>query len=115
MVKIQPRKALRWWTRSFLRWRVLACAVAVVLVVGLPMVIVGAEAGSSRHGSISGLPARDVAIVFGAGLFPNGDLTPMLHDRMDGAIALLHEEKAHRLLLTGDNSRPDYSEVDAMA
>jgi vancomycin permeability regulator SanA len=38
----------------------------------------------------------------------------MLADRVDAAVELYRLEKVQRLLMTGDNSRPDYDEVTAM-
>ncbi len=60
------------------------------------------------------VPPAPVAIVFGAGVSPNGALSLMLTDRVDAAVGLYKAGKVQRLLMTGDNSRPDYDEVTAM-
>ncbi|MCC2631916.1 MAG: hypothetical protein K0S20_615 [Patescibacteria group bacterium] len=60
------------------------------------------------------VPEKRIAIVFGAGIRSDNSLTPMLKDRVDGAIALYAEKRAHKILMTGDNSRTDYDEVTAM-
>jgi SanA protein len=56
-----------------------------------------------------------VAIVFGASVHPNGDLSQMLEDRVETAIALYRAGKVDRILVSGDNRRPEYNEPKAMA
>jgi vancomycin permeability regulator SanA len=54
-----------------------------------------------------------VAVVFGAGLL-NGRPTPYLADRLDAAVELYRTGKVKVVLVTGDNSRTEYDEPDAM-
>jgi len=58
---------------------------------------------------------RPVAIVFGAGVYPNGQLSPMLADRVATAVDLYRAGKVTKLLMTGDNSVFTYNEPWAMA
>ncbi|MEU6311861.1 ElyC/SanA/YdcF family protein [Streptomyces sp. NPDC047014] len=58
-------------------------------------------------------PAADVAVVFGAGLW-RGRPTPYLADRLDAAAELYRTGKVRVVLVTGDNSREEYDEPDAM-
>ncbi|MFE1826499.1 vancomycin high temperature exclusion protein [Streptomyces yangpuensis] len=58
-------------------------------------------------------PAADVAVVFGAGLW-RGRPTPYLADRLDAAAELYRTGKVRVVLVTGDNSRKEYDEPDAM-
>lgn len=60
------------------------------------------------------VPPAPIAIVFGAGVWPDGEPSLMLSDRLDAAISLYRQGKVQRLLMTGDNSREDYNEVAAM-
>lgn len=60
------------------------------------------------------VPSRPVALVFGAGLQPDGSPSWMLADRVDAAVALYKAGKVQRLLMTGDNSEEGYNEVAAM-
>lgn len=55
-----------------------------------------------------------VAVVFGAGVYPSGRLTPVLADRMRTAIDLYKAGKVQKLLLSGDNSVIDYNEPARM-
>ncbi|MEU8778231.1 ElyC/SanA/YdcF family protein [Streptomyces sp. NPDC048606] len=58
-------------------------------------------------------PAAEVAVVFGAGLW-NGRPTPYLADRLDAAVELYRAGRVKVVLVTGDNSRVEYDEPDAM-
>lgn len=69
-----------------------------------------------RHAIVSAAeaPEKPVAIVFGAAVYANGRLSPMLRDRVETAVQLYHAGKVRRLLLSGDNSTPEYNEPLAM-
>lgn len=55
-----------------------------------------------------------VAIVFGASVYSNGDLSRVLEDRVDTAIELYRAGKVDRILVSGDNRHPSYNEPKAM-
>lgn len=67
----------------------------------------------SRIRTTADVPARDVAVVFGAGLW-KGRPTPYLAHRLDAAAELYRTGKVKVVLVTGDNSRVEYDEPDAM-
>jgi vancomycin permeability regulator SanA len=67
----------------------------------------------SRVRTVDSAPARDVAVVFGAGLW-EGRPSPYLAHRLDTAAELYRTGKAKVVLVTGDNSRVEYDEPDAM-
>ncbi|MGW4730573.1 SanA/YdcF family protein [Streptomyces shenzhenensis] len=58
-------------------------------------------------------PRTEVAVVFGAGLW-NGEPSPYLAHRLDAAARLYRAGRIEVVLVTGDNSREDYDEPDAM-
>ncbi|MEV7995469.1 ElyC/SanA/YdcF family protein [Streptomyces sp. NPDC086077] len=58
-------------------------------------------------------PRTEVAVVFGAGLW-NGEPSPYLAHRLDAAAELYRAGRVKAVLVTGDNSREDYDEPDAM-
>lgn len=60
------------------------------------------------------VPAAPVAILFGARVYPDGTLCPVLEERVQAGIALYRAGKVRKLLMTGDNSRRSYDEVSAM-
>ena len=64
--------------------------------------------------SVENAPSQRVGIVFGARVYPSGRLSGMLRDRVETGVALYQGGKVQKLLMTGDNSRVDYNEPDAM-
>jgi vancomycin permeability regulator SanA len=58
-------------------------------------------------------PRTEVAVVFGAGLW-DGEPSPYLANRLDAAARLYRAGRIEVVLVTGDNSRKDYDEPDAM-
>ncbi|UYQ62003.1 vancomycin high temperature exclusion protein [Streptomyces peucetius] len=67
----------------------------------------------SRVGTVADAPPRNVAVVFGAGLW-EGRPSPYLAHRLDAAAELYRTGRAKVVLVTGDNSRSEYDEPDAM-
>ncbi|MER6630105.1 ElyC/SanA/YdcF family protein [Streptomyces sp. NPDC000987] len=59
------------------------------------------------------VPRTGVAVVFGAGLW-DGEPSPYLAHRLDAAATLYRAGRVEVVLVTGDNSREDYDEPDAM-
>ena len=59
-------------------------------------------------------PRPRVAVVFGASVFGNGELSPVLEDRVDTAIELYRARQIDRILVSGDNRHPSYNEPKAM-
>jgi SanA protein len=82
-------------------------------VVILARAITGLVAWKKTYGE-SAVPARRVAIVFGAGLWQDGSPTPILKDRVETAAKLYFSGKVEKLLLSGDNQFVDYNEPAAM-
>ena len=59
-------------------------------------------------------PAKSVAIVFGAGVWPDGTLSAVLEDRVYTAAELYHRGAVKKLLMTGDNRFVNYNEPQHM-
>jgi vancomycin permeability regulator SanA len=78
----------------------------------LPATWMYAVAGD-RLRTAAEVPRTDVAVVFGAGLW-DGEPSPYLAHRLDAAAKLYREGRVEVVLVTGDNSREDYDEPDAM-
>ena len=53
-------------------------------------------------------------LVLGCAVWDDNQPSPMLKERLDAAIALYEAGVAPKLLMTGDNSRAEYSEPDCM-
>lgn len=93
--------------RRLVQGLVAACVLALV-----PATWMRLEAGD-RVGTTAEAPSREVAVVFGAGLW-KGRPTPYLAHRLDAAAELYRTGKVKVVLVTGDNSRVEYDEPDAM-
>lgn len=94
-------------------WRRLYQGVVVATVLLLAPVAAVRVYGASDEKSASAVPYRAVGIVFGAGVV-GGAPTPFLARRLDVALDLYRRGKVSVLLVTGDNSRPDYDEPGVM-
>ncbi|KOV67911.1 SanA/YdcF family protein [Streptomyces sp. MMG1121] len=68
---------------------------------------------AERLRTLADVPSAKVAVVFGAGL-AGGEPSPYLANRLDAAATLYREGRIEVVLVTGDNSRRDYDEPDAM-
>jgi len=101
----------------------LACFSLVVLSAGALAVLallllqawVTSRYGGRIYAQIGEVPPQRAALVFGAGYWPSGQLSDVLADRMDTAVALYEAGKVSKLLLSGDNRFLDYNEPQRMA
>lgn len=59
-------------------------------------------------------PDRQVAIVFGAGLWRDGSPSTVLRDRIATAVDLYYEGKVEKLLMSGSNTSSGYNEPGSM-
>ncbi len=92
---------------------VLILAGIALLLLGIPRLVTGLYA-RGRVYPVAEVPARPVAIVFGAGLRRNGTATTVLRDRVSVAAQLYFAGKVQKLLMSGDNRFLDYNEPGAM-
>ncbi|WP_327283320.1 MULTISPECIES: ElyC/SanA/YdcF family protein [unclassified Streptomyces] len=106
-------KLMPGWMRTVAgRRRTVQAVVAGCVLALLPSAWTHAAA-ADRLRTTADAPAAEVAVVFGAGLW-NGRPTPYLARRLDAAAELYRTGKAKVVLVTGDNSRTEYDEPDAM-
>ncbi|GAA1976529.1 hypothetical protein GCM10009798_42160 [Nocardioides panacihumi] len=71
------------------------------------------RAGRAAH-DVSDVRHAQVAIVPGALVRTDGQMSRMLKDRVDGAIALYQAGKVDKILVSGDHGRLGYDETDTM-
>jgi len=84
------------------------------LVLILPRLVTNLQVRNLIYDNISKVPNKNVAIVFGAGLWRDGSPTPVLRDRVTTAAELFFAGKADVLLMSGDNQFVQYNEPGAM-
>ncbi|HEY0739268.1 MAG TPA: ElyC/SanA/YdcF family protein [Herpetosiphonaceae bacterium] len=89
----------------------LLCAILLPLISSW---YVAATTAQQRYSLIEEVPQQRVAIVFGAGVRPDGRLSRMLAERVQAASDLYQAGRVKKLLMTGDNGRVEYDEVTAM-
>ena len=90
--------------------------IVVVALVATPLVW-RAAVKMYFHGSIYDhmeVPQKPVALVFGAAVYGQDRLSPILRDRVETAVALYHAGVVDHLIMSGDNRAADYDEPGAM-
>jgi SanA protein len=102
---------LRRWPR--LGTLVLGGAVALVLLVALLNAYVLTSGGNSTS-EVAEVPAVEVAIVPGALVEPDGDMSAMLAARVEQASRLWRAGKVEKILVSGDHGSWKYDEPDTM-
>jgi len=70
--------------------------------------------GAPRIYAVEDAPPRRVAVIFGARIYPSGRPSAMLADRIRAGVELYQAGTVDVLLLTGDNSTPEYNEPQVM-
>lgn len=86
-------------------------AASLVLAINTHMV---ASASDKIYTNASTLSGYDCILVLGAGVYPSGEPTPMLRDRVNRGVELYKAGVSERLLMTGDHINDDYDEVNPM-
>jgi SanA protein len=102
---------------KLLKWALLLGTVGGLAAVGVVLGLrqwVERRTAERIYGGVDQVPARPVALVLGAGLWPDGSLTPILTDRVATAAELYQAGKVQKLLCSGDNRFVDYNEPQAM-
>jgi SanA protein len=110
-----PAVVIKWIRRFFamlFRLLLILAGTTVAVLLGLRLVT-GLYARSRIHPAAQ-VPARRVAIVFGAGLARNGGASPVLQDRVQTAADLYFAGRVEKLLMSGDNRFVDYNEPAVM-
>jgi SanA protein len=59
------------------------------------------------------LPQVQTALVLGAKVFNNGNLSDIFKDRLDTALELYNNKKVTKILVSGDHGTKEYDEVNA--
>lgn len=60
------------------------------------------------------VPEADAILVLGASVYGNGNVSDILKDRLDTALALFRNKRAPKILVSGDHRSDDYDEVGTM-
>ena len=113
------RKAFRGLSLPYRRWPRTSKAlggfglVLVLVVVGSNAYILLSTEGEAT-GDVADVPPAQVAIVPGALVKPDGEMSAMLADRVARASRLWHAGKVEKILVSGDHHTWAYDEPDTM-
>jgi len=99
--------------RRLLRVGVLVAVVGMLVVAGANAVVLARTHGRI-HSAVADVDRAEVAIVPGALVKPDGNMSAMLRDRIAGAVALYRAGTVTRILVSGDHHRLGYDETDTM-
>jgi vancomycin permeability regulator SanA len=83
------------------------------IAVFIPLSVVHFTTSSYLH-SVDEVPQARTALVLGAGITASGQPTDVLASRVETAVKLFEQNNVDTLIMSGDNSRPNYDEVSAM-
>jgi SanA protein len=108
--RIAPNPLRRW--PKLTRVALAGGALLVVIVVGANAVVL--VEGRDSTASVGDAPRAEVAIVPGALVKPDGEMSTMLADRVRRAAALWEAGKVERILVSGDHGRWAYDEPGTM-
>lgn len=70
--------------------------------------------GEARIMSAEEAPEVDAVLILGAYTYENGEVSPILRDRLLQGLELYRKGKAPKILVSGDHGQNDYDEVNAM-
>ena len=87
------------------------CILGVLLCTGLYGYIVYVTK-ATIYTSADAVPHTQVALVLGASVTSNGELSEVLQERADEAVALYKAGKVSKIMVTGDNATLSHDEVD---
>lgn len=96
----------RWLTYTV--WVLLAVTLLCAVMLGY----VASQTRGYIYQTVSDVPATEVAMVLGASVTSAGDLSGILKERADEAVALYRAGKVKKILVTGDNGTVSHNEVD---
>ncbi len=104
--------------RTVWGWRLTKLAVGGAALLALFVAVANAyvllSADQHSTGEVAEVPPAEVAIVPGALVKPDGEMSAMLADRVEQASALWHAGKVEKILVSGDHGSWDYDEPDTM-
>lgn len=102
---------------QFIKYFLLPLA-GIILLAGVVLLvsysIINIESRKYIYDNADKLPHAQVAVIPGAAILLNGDLSPVLRDRVDMAMSIYRKGVVAKILVTGDNSSLTYNEVNPM-
>ncbi|MFA5080856.1 MAG: ElyC/SanA/YdcF family protein [Candidatus Paceibacterota bacterium] len=75
--------------------------------------IITQESKDLIHKEINQVPSAQVALILGASVKPNKEMSDVFRDRVDSAIQLYNGGKISKIIVSGDHGKKYYDEVEA--
>jgi len=72
------------------------------------------QAGQEYINEAESVPTADAILILGARVYPSGNVSLMLNDRLTTGYELYEQGKARKIIVSGDHGRKEYDEVNAM-
>lgn len=97
-------------------WAVLGLIFMAAIAIYVCDAIIKDNAKGRLYSDVSHIPYRKVGLLLGTGKYTKrpGGLNPYYTHRIEAAIKLIEAGKIKYLVISGDNSRPDYNEPEMM-
>ena len=104
--------------RKFFLFRLRFIFLAAILIFVVGIFGINFQVSRNAEGKIfreaEEIPRKRAALVFGAGVDENGNLSDILTDRLESVFELYALRKVRKIIVSGDNSSVNYDETDAM-
>ncbi|MFH1170054.1 MAG: ElyC/SanA/YdcF family protein [Candidatus Vogelbacteria bacterium] len=97
--------------RKVLRYVITILGILLVAII-LTSLIIKLKTDQYIYQDFNQAPKAPIAMILGAAILKDGGLSPILRERADRAIELYQAGKVEKILVTGNNSLPDYNEVN---
>jgi SanA protein len=100
--------------RPLLRLLAVLAFLVLLWAVGFPAYTLTIRYRSRTYSEAESVPARRVALVFGAGYWADGTPSDVMKDRVEAAVELYRAGYVQKVLFSGDNRFVHYNEPGAM-
>lgn len=103
---------MRFWKKTK---KIIAGIFLLFIIILFSVYLINILINKAGDGSMYGtdnIPRKQVVLVLGARVWPDGKMSDMFQDRVDVALDLYKSGKAGKILVSGDHERKDYDEVD---
>ena len=88
--------------------------ILLLIISAITMNLLVVSSSEHLYTTEDNLEVRDNAFVLGASVLPNKTPSPILAERLDGAIDLYQKGLVKKIILSGDGRTNEYNEVNAM-
>lgn len=99
--------------KKIIKWGILMILILIIIVFGINFFVKFSTSKLIVDNNSKEFENIDCILVLGAGIW-NNEPSPMLKDRLDVAIELYNNKKASKIIMSGDHTKENYDEVNAM-